>query len=72
LDVTAVQEGGPIEAHIDESTLHAGQHANDFALVDASDDAAFLVPLYVKLGNLTPFDERDACLEGSAIDDELF
>jgi hypothetical protein len=36
-EVADVQEGVAIEADFDEGRLHAGQHACDFAFVDASD-----------------------------------
>ncbi len=37
-NVADVEEGIAIEADIDESGLHAGEDASDFAFVDAADE----------------------------------
>ena len=39
-DVGDVQEGGTLEADLDEGRLHARQHALDLAQIDVADDAA--------------------------------
>jgi hypothetical protein len=39
-DVGDVQEGGALEADVDEGRLHAGQHAHHAAEVDVADEAA--------------------------------
>ena len=40
IDVGDVQEGGALEADLDERGLHSGQHARDPAEVDVADQAA--------------------------------
>jgi hypothetical protein len=46
-DVADVQEGIAIEADIDESRLHAGEDAGDFAFVDAADERELFFALDV-------------------------
>ena len=53
-DVGHVQEGGALEADVDEGRLHAGQHAHDLAEVEVADDAAARGALDVQLLHHAP------------------
>jgi hypothetical protein len=46
-NVADVKEGIAIEADIDESGLHAGEDAGDFAFVDAADEGELFFALDV-------------------------
>ncbi len=70
-DVGHVQEGGALEADVDEGRLHAGQHAHDLAEVEVADDAAAGGALDVQLLHHALFDDRDAGLLRGEVDEEF-
>jgi hypothetical protein len=60
VDVGDVEEGGALEADVDERRLHPGQHASDLAGVDVADPAALERSLDVQLLDRTVLDDGDA------------
>ena len=69
-DVADVEEGGLVQADVDEGRLHAREHPDHAALVDVADDALVLLTLEIELGDVAVLDERDAGLAAGRVDDE--
>jgi putative protease len=59
-DVGHVQEGGALQADLDEGRLHAGQHAHHAAEIDVADDAAAVGALDVQFLHHALLQQRDA------------
>ena len=59
-DVGHVQEGGALQADVDEGRLHARQHAHDLAEIDVADQAARERALDVQFLHGAVLDDRDA------------
>ena len=70
-DVRGVQEGGLVEADVDERRLHPRQHADDLPLVDVAGDAALAATLDVQLDERRVLEERYPCLPGDHVDQEV-
>jgi len=58
-EIGDVQEGVAIQADVDKSRLHARQHPRHPALVDASRQGIFVLPLVVNLDYLIFLDYRN-------------
>ena len=71
VDVGDVQEGGALEADLDERRLHAGQHARDLAGVDVADPAALERALEVQLLHRAVLDDGDAGLLRRPVDQDV-
>src|SRR3972149_1526938 len=70
VDVADVEEGSLFEADVHEGRLHAGEHPDHAALGDVSDDALLALSLEIELVDRAAFDECDARLSASRVDDE--
>ncbi|CAM5279968.1 hypothetical protein TMEC54S_00715 [Thauera mechernichensis] len=66
-----MQEGGALEADVDEGRLHAGQHAHHLAQVEVADDAAAGGALDMQFLDDALLDERDAGFLRGEVDEEF-
>jgi hypothetical protein len=66
-----MQERGLLEADVDKSGLHAGQHPLNPGLVDVAEHPATAQPLDVNFGELAPFQDRDTGLLGRTVENDL-
>jgi hypothetical protein len=66
-----VQEGGLLEAHVDERRLHTGQDPDDPALVDVARDAVLAAALHVQLQEGRLVEHGDARLPARRVDEDL-
>ncbi len=71
-DVGDVQEGGPVEADVDEGRLHPGQDARDAPEVDVAHQPAAARTLDVQFLHHTLLHDRDARFLGRDVDEDLF
>jgi hypothetical protein len=69
-DVADVEEGGLVQPDVDEGGLHARENPDHAPLVDVADDSLVLLTLEIELGDVSLFDERDACLAAGRVDQE--
>ena len=66
-----MQEGGLLEAEIEERGLHAREHTDDATLVHVPRDAAPAPTLDVELDERRVLEERDPRLPGGDVDQDL-
>ena len=66
-----VQEGGALEADLDERRLHPGQDARDLADVDVADAAALELALEVQLLHRAVLDDGDAGFLRRPVDQDV-
>ena len=67
-----MQEGGALEADVDEGRLHAGQHPRHAAQVHVADQAAGGGALDVQLLHRALLDDGDPGLVRGVVDEDLF
>jgi hypothetical protein len=67
-DVARVQERGLVLADVDEGGLHAGEHAQDLALVHVAHGPALALALDVELGQDPVLDQGDPGLRAIGVD----
>jgi hypothetical protein len=63
-----VEEAGFLKPDIDERSLHPGEHAGDFALVEITDQPLPLVAFEMELGEDAVLEQPDSHFEGRGID----
>jgi hypothetical protein len=66
-----VQEGGALQADVDEGRLHARQHARHLAQVDVADQPALERALDVQLLHRAVLDQRHAGLLRRPVDQDV-
>ena len=71
VDVGDVQEGGALEADLDERRLHSRQHARDLADVDVADAAALELAFQVQLLHRAVLDHGDARFLRCPVDEDV-
>jgi len=71
-NVANVEESVAIETDVNESGLHAGKDASDFAFVDAADEGEFLFALDVDFYELAFFQDSDSPFMGRRADNQFF
>ena len=69
-DVADVEEGGLVQADVDEGGLHAREDPDHAPLVDVADDSLVLLTLEIELGDVSLLDEGDARLAAGRVDQE--
>ena len=68
MEIGDVEEARLLEPDIDERSLHPGQHARDFALVEITDQPLPLVALEVELAEDAVFEQPYPHFEGRGVD----
>ena len=71
-DVGDMEEGGALEADVDERRLHSRQHAHHLAQINIADDAAAGGALDVQFLNHALLHEHGAGLLRGEIDQKVF
>jgi hypothetical protein len=71
-DVGDMEEGGALQADLDEGRLHAGQHPHHAAEIDVADDAAAVGALDVQFLHRALLQQGDAGFLRREVDQELF
>jgi hypothetical protein len=69
--VTHVEKGCFLQADVDESGLHAGEHAHDASLDDVADDALVAFALDMQLSELALLEQRNPGFPEFRVDDDL-
>src|SRR5262249_272563 len=72
IDVARVQEAGSAQADVDEGRLHAGEDAFDASLIDVAGEAVGTGALQMHFGERVVLHQRDARLELTHVDQQLF
>ena len=71
-DVGHMQEGGALQADVDEGRLHARQHAHDLAEIDVADQPARQRAFDVQFLHGALQDQRDARFLRGDVDQDFF
>src|SRR3989338_552223 len=70
-EIRTMDEGRFVQADVDESGLHSGKDAGDFALVNVPGHPSFLLSLDQEVGQRAVFDDGDATFLRRAVDKDI-